>query len=144
MRSNSCAGCKFVYKDGSGYSNWTWMETHLRCALGKAEFGDAEVPYDWNENPEGDNWGVTRESRCREYKPCGPALTLDPDRECWPRIYGGYKPPEDRLAFVDEEQFKAIWDSDSFWGHSEPSLLTLAIYNGLEPYPVTPIREPNE
>ena len=28
----SCYGCKYLYKNGLGYSDWTWESTELTCA----------------------------------------------------------------------------------------------------------------
>lgn len=29
-----CMDCAYHWRDGTGYSDWTWMDTELRCALG--------------------------------------------------------------------------------------------------------------
>jgi hypothetical protein len=84
--SNSCVGCKFLFGDGDGYSNYTWMDTYVRCAKGNNKLlDDANEPSDWtgredNPDPEKDNWPKTKEGRCSDYS-VGPYITLDPDRE---------------------------------------------------------------
>lgn len=108
--SKSCAGCKYFYGNGSGYSNYTWMETIATCALGNADFGGADVPYDWNRDPDNDNWNVTKDSRCGNYER-GPYLVLDPDRECRPSSYSKYW---ETLGFMDVDQYRAIASSDDW------------------------------
>lgn len=78
--SNSCVGCKYLYTYGSGYSNYTWEETFVCCALDKNQNLEAEEPYDWKEDPENDNWPKTNESRCDSYS-SGEKVTLDVDGE---------------------------------------------------------------
>lgn len=84
--TNSCVGCKFLFGDGSGYSNYTWMETYVRCAKNNNKLlDDAEEPCDWtgdeaNADPSKDNWSKTQNGRCADYS-SGPYITLDPDRE---------------------------------------------------------------
>lgn len=46
--SNSCYGCKYLYSDGTGYSDWTWMETNLCCALDKNNALPVEMPFDFD------------------------------------------------------------------------------------------------
>jgi hypothetical protein len=76
----TCLGCKYLYGDGSGYSNYTWMETYVRCAKDKNPelLKDQEEPCDWNK--ENDNWKPTMNGRCDEFS-AGDYITLDPDRE---------------------------------------------------------------
>ena len=94
----TCVGCKFLYGDGTGYSNWTWMDTYVKCALNKnpnllKESDDTEEPCDWSarghESSEvpgaqalnrNDNWQMTNSSACERWSP-GDYITLDPDRE---------------------------------------------------------------
>lgn len=137
--SKSCAKCKFLYGNGAGYSNYTWENTYATCAIGKhplliGERDETDTPYDWNEDPENDNWPMTASSRCESYERVEARIVLDVDRECWPRHWEGYRKPESPLVFVDESQFQAIWSNDNFWDKANLSLLTLAIYNGSEPY----------
>ena len=35
VNEKSCVGCKFLYSEGKGYSNYTWEETEVRCAKDK-------------------------------------------------------------------------------------------------------------
>lgn len=101
MNSQSCVGCKFLYGDGSGYSNYTWMETYVRCALKKNPEleTDQEEPSGW-QGPEADVWPPTMNGRCDRYA-VGPYITLDPDREDHPSD-----------ATSDEEQARAICEAD--------------------------------
>ena len=95
----SCVGCKYLYSEGSGYSNYTWMETYVKCAKDKnpkLEDGEAEEPYDWNQKAENDNWPMTNSGRCELYAP-GVYVELDVD---------GDNGPADESE--DEEQIKAI------------------------------------
>lgn len=112
---SSCCGCKFLYGDGSGYSNYTWMETYIRCALDKnpALRGDVEARYDWNK--ENDQCPETMNGRCDSYSP-GSYIELDPDREGVPYEYRSGWDPYD---FDDEEQYLAIASADS-WGEVPP------------------------
>lgn len=78
----SCVGCKFLYGQGEGYSNYTWMETLVHCALNKnPALNEAEEPYDWVKEP--DNWPKTRNGRCESYSE-GPYMTLDVDGDDGP------------------------------------------------------------
>lgn len=101
--TNTCRGCKFLYLDGSGYSNYTWLESFARCArsANPALLADHSTPCDWEAQPEGvDIWPPTMAGRCGLYAP-GVLITLDPDREDDPRE-----------ALSDEEQVRAILDDD--------------------------------
>lgn len=31
----NCKTCVYFWRDGTGYSDWTWMDTDQRCALDK-------------------------------------------------------------------------------------------------------------
>jgi hypothetical protein len=98
MNENSCVGCKFLYGDGSGYSNYTWMETYVRCALGQNEAlkGDEEQPTSWPLETSEDKWPPTMNGRCGRYS-TGVYITLDPDREDHPSTNSS-----------DQEQIEAI------------------------------------
>lgn len=80
----SCVGCKHLYSKGSGYSNYTWLETYLRCTKNKhpkllEDGSHNEYPSDWkNETPEGDNWPLTNQSRCELYT-SGSFIEMDVD-----------------------------------------------------------------
>ena len=95
--STSCVGCKFLYGDGSGYSNWTWLDTWVRCARDANPnlCRDEDKPYDWPAQGR-DEWPPTRASRCDLFSP-GPFITLDPDREDHPSAEA-----------IDQEQADAI------------------------------------
>lgn len=87
---SSCVGCKWLYQQGAGYSNYTWEEDYVRCAQDRnanLTNGGMEAPYDWkNETPEEDNWPMTNKGRCALYSP-GPFITLDVDGENGPADY---------------------------------------------------------
>ena len=91
--SKSCCGCKYLYGNGTGYSNYTWMETYVKCVLDRnpnlmKETPETEEPYDWSKDPKNDNFLPTQSSRCEVYSP-GPYFTADPDREDDPREFEG-------------------------------------------------------
>ena len=106
----SCFGCKFLYGDGQGYSNWTWMDTFLICALSQSEklkSGEVQKPYTAYEQRE--PLTPEREAellnltgpRCSFYSP-GPFVELCPDRD-----------EEYKDLCIDEDQYEAIKKSDS-------------------------------
>lgn len=72
--SKSCAGCVFLYLRDQGYSNYTVEETEVHCATDSNPFlrdakGESNrKPYDWNGDPEQDNWPMTQTSRCEWYQ----------------------------------------------------------------------------
>jgi hypothetical protein len=79
MNEKSCVGCKFLWADGDGYSDYTWMETFLRCAKDRnvaLAKGDVHEPYDWITEP--DNLPATMNGRCDLYS-AGPHITVSPD-----------------------------------------------------------------
>lgn len=45
-KAKSCRDCVYHWRDGSGYSDWTWMETNLRCALAVHPEWPKEEPYE--------------------------------------------------------------------------------------------------
>ena len=81
--SRSCVGCKFLYGQGEGYSNWTWESTSVECAKDKNPNLPKEEPYDWKHDGGSDNWPATNDSRCELYAP-GEYITLDVDGEMGP------------------------------------------------------------
>jgi len=92
MNEKSCVGCKFLWADGSGYSDYTWMDTDVKCAKERNTRLPFSEPYDWIKEP--DNLPETMESRCELYSP-GPYITISPDGEA-----------DDKP--IDEEQSIAI------------------------------------
>lgn len=78
--SSSCVGCKFLYQQDDGYSNWTVMDTIVNCAKDKNPNLPLEEPCDWNINAEEDNWPKTANGRCESFSP-GPMVRLDVDGE---------------------------------------------------------------
>jgi hypothetical protein len=101
----SCSNCKFLYGDGSGYSNYTWMDTYVRCALERnanLKDNDIDKPYFKGEVEKLFSvWEPIASSRCDAYKP-GEFLTLDPDRDCC-----------ELIECDDDEQVEAILKHDS-------------------------------
>lgn len=114
MNEKSCVGCKFLYGDGSGYSNYTWMDTFVRCALGKnpklterhdePEGFAAKAPQDTE-----DKWPPTMNGRCERYA-SGVYIVLDPDREEYPGDTKG----------ADDEQVRAICKADKMEYRAPP------------------------
>jgi hypothetical protein len=94
MNEKSCVGCKFLYGQGTGYSNWTWLDTDISCAKDKNPNLPAEEGSDWTK--EHDNWPKTRDSRCELYAP-GEMVTLDVDGEDGP---GDYTDDEETIAAI--------------------------------------------
>lgn len=83
----SCVGCKYLYGQGHGYSNYTWEETTVRCALDRNQAlidGNAEEGCDWVQDPEKDNFPATRNGRCEKYSGGAKYFTLDVDGENGP------------------------------------------------------------
>lgn len=81
MNEKSCVGCKFLYGELAGYSNYTCEDTEIRCAKDKNPNLPAMEPDDWVETP--DNWKATTAARCELYAP-GEKVTLDVDGEDGP------------------------------------------------------------
>ena len=79
--SKSCVGCKFLFGGGDGYSDWTWIDTYVMCALGRNSIlkeGEYSEPSNWNQDAQKDNWEATRNGRCDRYSP-GPYVVISPD-----------------------------------------------------------------
>lgn len=66
--SKSCIGCAYLYSKDTGYSNYTRMDTWVRCAKDANPNLEAEEPYDWNKKEVSDNWPATNNSRCEHYR----------------------------------------------------------------------------
>lgn len=80
---NSCIGCKFLYKEDSGYSNYTVEETTVNCAIRRNPNLPSSEPYDWYSrgmDADNDNWPRTNDSRCDRFSP-GKYIWLDVDHE---------------------------------------------------------------
>lgn len=94
--SNSCVGCKFLYAQDIGYSNYTVTDTEIACALKKNPNLPKERPWDWGNNnysgpiipasPSKDNWPATNDSRCESYSvdETGSVVHLDVEGEANP------------------------------------------------------------
>lgn len=77
----SCVGCKFLYGQDIGWSNWTVTDTEVRCMLANNPMLPETMPVDWiNSSPEEDNWPVTMNSRCHKYDE-GEFFVLDVEGE---------------------------------------------------------------
>jgi hypothetical protein len=81
MSNTSCCGCKFLYSEGEGYSNYTWMDTNVCCAKDNNPNLPATKGYDWNK--EQDNWKCTNNSRCELFS-AGPMIEMDVDGDDGP------------------------------------------------------------
>jgi hypothetical protein len=97
VNEKSCVGCKFLYTQDHGYSNYTVEETDLRCALNRNPNLPADVPWDWKQ--EDDNWPATKDSRCDRYAP-GARIHLDVDGD--ETVEGQTQDPEVLAAFKSE------------------------------------------
>jgi hypothetical protein len=84
MNEKSCIGCKYLYSEGIGYSNYTWMATEVRCAKNRNNNLPAEEPYNRKKQP--DNWSATKDSRCELYSVLltGEMVAMDVDGEDGP------------------------------------------------------------
>ena len=80
LGQTSCIGCKFLFFQDRGYSNFTVEETDVCCALNLNANLPAGMPYDWNCGDE-DNWPKTDNSRCERYEHSNCAVHLDVDGE---------------------------------------------------------------
>lgn len=112
-KCKSCIGCKFLYGDGQGYSNYTWMDTFMVCALGLSEklrSGEVQKQYSYHEAQQMNLENLSDDKnqelinyvgeRCNMFSP-GPFIELVPDRD------------EDyREECIDEDQYVAIKHSD--------------------------------
>lgn len=84
--SYSCLGCKWLYFEDYGYSNYTVTNTGVFCALDQNENlprgeNSVEEPYDWTYDPENDNWPKTNKSRCTGYQECKEHIRFDVEGE---------------------------------------------------------------
>jgi hypothetical protein len=61
---NSCLHCAYLYYQDTGYSNYTVEDTNADCALDLNPRLPAAKPYDWNQNPNDDNWPATQNAAC--------------------------------------------------------------------------------
>lgn len=93
--NNSCVGCKFLYAQDTGYSNYTVIDIDIECALNRNENLPAVRPDDWGgriwpevipASPENDRWSATQDSRCERYAidQTGEVVHLDIDNENGP------------------------------------------------------------
>ena len=89
----TCFGCKFLYSEGHGYSNFSWEEDQVDCAKDLNKNLPKERPCDWSKNKrrgcpdkEDDNWPITNASRCDQYKE-GPYIELDVEGDDGPADY---------------------------------------------------------
>jgi len=78
VNEKSCLGCKFLFSQDLGYSNYTVEETEIRCAKNRNSNLPASEPYDWKRGE--DNWPATQGSRCELYAP-GEMVHLDVEGE---------------------------------------------------------------
>lgn len=78
--AHNCHGCKYLYLDGQGYSDYTWEETYVTCALDKNEALPMQEPYNYNEDSVGTlRWLAMLACECDSYSP-GEQVTVTPDR----------------------------------------------------------------
>lgn len=89
MSCNSCVGCKFLYTQQEGYSDYTVTDEFIECALDKNPNLPADEPIDWRSDMSTgeDNWPATQNSRCGSYSPIEEErehVVLDVDKEIGP------------------------------------------------------------
>lgn len=80
-QDKSCVGCKFLFTQGTGYSNYTWIDNELSCAKARNPALPVEEGCDWTKEP--DNCPATKAGRCELYAP-GEMVCLDVDGEDGP------------------------------------------------------------
>ena len=82
MTNESCEGCMYLCGDGTGYSDWTWMDTHVVCILRKnkwLEENEYEQPMDWKEpSKQLKRMALFAGMRCDSYEQ-GEYITITPD-----------------------------------------------------------------
>lgn len=82
LGNTSCYRCQFLYLQDAGYSNYTVLETIVKCALNKnpnLKDRDVELPYDWIDDLKKgiyDRWQPTCTSMCEEYRPLPPMTEM--------------------------------------------------------------------
>ena len=75
-KTKSCKDCGFHWLNGTGYSDWTWLDTELRCALNKHPEWPKEEPY------EGVDPSMAYAEKCNGYDDCsyyGKPPLISPD-----------------------------------------------------------------
>ena len=83
MNDKSCVGCKYLYSEAIGYSNYTWEDNEARCAKDRNDNLPASIPFGWIK--ELDNWIATKGSRCVLYSPLDRRMVaMDVDGEDGP------------------------------------------------------------
>ena len=97
--NESCLGCKFLYGNGTGYSNYIWMETYLECSLDMNDnLKEVEMPCEFPGQVV-DEFIPTKNSRCKLFSP-GEFIILSPDRD------------DDLSDYLDREQIDIILNHD--------------------------------
>lgn len=77
--AHNCHGCKYLYLDGVGYSDYTWEETYVTCALEKNDNLPIHEPWDYNDDMTGTlRWLATLACECDSYD-AGEQVTITPD-----------------------------------------------------------------
>jgi hypothetical protein len=72
--TNSCLSCACLYFQDRGYSNYTVTDRDVACAKGRNPHLPAAEPYDWNCDPDHDNWPATQDSVCDYAVPLPPGV----------------------------------------------------------------------
>lgn len=116
LGKTSCVGCQYMYMHDTGYSNYTVLNTEVRCALDKNPNLPADAPYDWAAKHDGsrDNWPKTNESRCEKFLPF---------RD------GGWHPAE----FSVEAAHDGVYDGFMALNTQYDPIAKQAIYNHVQP-----------
>lgn len=113
----SCEGCKFLYADGEGHSDYTWMDTWIRCALDKnaylKEHGFQE-PLDWKEESNLlKRIAIFNNQQCDRYER-GEFIQVSPDGNLCSYDSNGIHDDEQLLAIAehrgyDKETVEKYW-----------------------------------
>jgi len=77
--AHNCDGCKYLYLDGQGYSDYTWEETYVTCALDLNPHLPMQEPMNYRDDNVGRlRWLATMAHECDKYD-AGDRVTTTPD-----------------------------------------------------------------
>lgn len=77
--ATNCDGCKYLYLDGQGYSDYTWEETYVTCALELNPHLPVQEPCDYRDDSVGRlRWLAMMAHDCDKYA-AGDQVCITPD-----------------------------------------------------------------
>lgn len=114
-QKGSCAGCKYLWSNGDGYSDYTWMNTYIQCMQDRnpiLEKKEWERPSDWPDDGKDlrnivrvVDWEPLVNSRCPEYDPTGHHVTVSPDGY----VESEWRPDDDQLSLL-KARLSSDWE----------------------------------